>query len=50
MTKNDRITILAFDETYLSKKICYDKKDQQFIGPHSTVQTVLARGYSKTYI
>lgn len=44
MSPTDKITILAFDETYLSQKICYDKKAEQFIGPHKTVQTLVARG------
>lgn len=44
MSSTDKITILAFDETYLSQKICYDKKAEQFIGPHKCVQTLVARG------
>jgi len=44
MSPTDKITILAFDETYLSQKICYDKKAEQFIGPHKCVQTLVARG------
>jgi len=44
MSARDKITILAFDETYLSQKICYDKKYEQFIGPHKCVQTLVARG------
>jgi len=45
MTDLEKISVLAFDETYLSQKICYDKKIEQFIGPHKSVQTVVARGY-----
>lgn len=44
MSARDKITILAFDETYLSQKICYDKKYEQFIGPHKCGQTLVARG------
>jgi len=44
MTDLEKITVLAFDETYLSQKICYDKKKEQFIGPHKCVQTVVAKG------
>jgi len=44
MSSIDKITILAFDETYLSQKICYDKKAEQFIGPHKCVQTLVATG------
>lgn len=49
MTNVEKITVLAFDETYLSQKICYDKKNEQFIGPHKSVQTVVARGKSFNY-
>lgn len=49
MTDLEKITVLAFDETYLSQKICYDKKNEQFIGPHKCVQTVVARGKSFNY-
>jgi len=34
MSAKERITVLSFDETYLSKKIYYDKSTQQIIGPH----------------
>lgn len=44
MSATDKITILCFDETYLSQEICYDKKAEQFIGPHKCVQTLVARG------
>jgi len=49
MSVEDRITVLSFDETYLSKKICYDKSTQQIIGPHQSVQTVVARGMKYHY-
>lgn len=45
MNQNERITVLSFDETYVSHKICYDKQTQQIIGPHKSVQTVMARGW-----
>lgn len=44
MNRNEKITILSFDETYVSHKICYDKQNEQIIGPHRSVQTVMARG------
>lgn len=44
MTEIERLSIISFDETYVSKRICYDRKNEQFIGPHRTVQTVMVRG------
>jgi len=44
MEINEKLTILSFDETYISKRICFDKKNEQVIGPHKSVQTVIARG------
>jgi len=40
----ERLTVISFDETYLSQKVCYDRKKEQFIGPHKTVQTIVVRG------
>jgi len=37
MTDLEKMTVLAFDETYLSQKIYYDNKKEQFIGPHKCV-------------
>lgn len=50
MTATEKICILGFDETYLSQKICYDKKIEQFIGPHKCVQTLIVRGKYKLNI
>jgi len=44
MSAEEGITVLSLAETYLSKKICYDKSTQQIIGPYQSVQTVVARG------
>lgn len=44
MTDNEKLTVIAFDETYISNRICYDKKNEQVIGPHRCVQTVVVRG------
>lgn len=40
----DKLTVLNFDEMNVSKKVCYDHKDDEIIGPHKNVQVVLARG------
>lgn len=44
MSFNEKLTIISFDETYISKRICYDKKNEQMLGPHTCVQTVVVRG------
>lgn len=48
MDINEKLTVICFDETYVSKRICFDKKNEQVIGPHKTVQTVIARGKYKS--
>lgn len=44
ITDIQRHSIIAFDKTYVSKRICYDQMNEQFIGPHRSVQTVVFRG------
>lgn len=44
MEVNDKLTVLSFDEMYLSHQIEFDKTREQVIGPHKTVQVVMARG------
>jgi len=46
MFGNDKITVISFDETYISRKICYDKGKDQIIEPHKCVQVVMTRGKS----
>jgi len=48
MDENDKLVSLSFDEVYISHDICYDKISQQVIGPHKTVQVVMARGIFKS--
>lgn len=43
------VVSLSFDEVYISHDICYDKISQQVIGPHKTVQVVMARGIFKSW-
>jgi len=40
----DKLTVLCFDETYISNRICFDKQNEQVFGPFKCVQTVIARG------
>jgi len=44
MDTKDKLTVLSFDEMYLSQQIDFDKSKEQVIGPHKTVQVVMARG------
>jgi len=44
MDTKDKLTVLSFDEMYLSHQIDFDKSKEQVIGPHKTVQVVMARG------
>lgn len=44
MSTTKKLTVISFDETYISNRICLEKKNEQIIGPHKCVQTVVARG------
>lgn len=44
LTEMDRLTVLTFDEIYVSNRISIDPEMQQVIGPHKTCQVVMARG------
>lgn len=47
MNPTDKLTVLSFDETYISSRICFDKRNEQVLGPYKYVQTVVARGTDK---
>lgn len=44
MSPKERVTVISFDETYISNKICFEKKNEQVLRPFKSVQTVIARG------
>lgn len=44
LTEMDKVTVISFDETYVSQKLCYDKKIEQVLGPFKCVQVMIARG------
>ncbi|XP_029341258.1 uncharacterized protein LOC103311969 [Acyrthosiphon pisum] len=44
LTSEQKITVISFDETYVSHRICHDKKYEKVYGPHKCVQTLVARG------
>jgi len=42
--KMDKVTVISFDETYVSQKLCYDKKIEQVLGPFKCIHVMIARG------
>lgn len=44
LSGTDKVTVISFDETYVSQKLCYDKKEEQILGPFKSVQVMVARG------
>lgn len=40
----EKLTVLTFDEVYISNKIDIDRREQKIYGPHKTCQVVMARG------
>lgn len=39
-----RLTVLSFDEVYISNKVDLERREQKIYGPHRTSQVVMARG------
>lgn len=37
LTSEQKITVISFDETYVSHRICYDKKYEKVYGLHKCV-------------
>jgi len=50
LTDNEKLIVISFDEMYVTKRICYDKKNEQMIGPHKCVQILVVRGIYFLYI
>lgn len=44
MNETEKLSVICFDETYVSNRICFDKKYERVIGPHKCIQTVIVRG------
>lgn len=44
LSEMDKVTVISFDETYVTQKLCYDKKLEQVLGPFKCVQVLIARG------
>ncbi|XP_031785994.1 uncharacterized protein LOC116417376 isoform X2 [Nasonia vitripennis] len=45
----DKLCVLSFDEVYISQKIEIDRKEEQKVGPHKTVQFGMIRGLFKRW-
>ena len=45
----DRVVVLSFDEVHLKRDISYDSTTDSIVGPHSKVNTMLARGLFSNY-
>lgn len=46
LTFNEKLSVVyrLYDETYISKRICFDKKSEQMLGLHKCAQTIVVRG------
>lgn len=44
LSAEDKLTVLTFDELYISNKIDIERKEQKVYGPNKTCQFVMARG------
>ncbi|KAF0744924.1 general transcription factor II-I repeat domain-containing protein 2-like [Aphis craccivora] len=42
-TRMIKVTVVSFYETYVSRRICFDKMYEQMVGPYKCVQTVVVR-------
>lgn len=45
----EKLTVLTFDELYISNKVDLERKEQKIYGPHKTCQFVMARGLFKKW-
>lgn len=44
LTELQRLTVISFDEVYISNDVAINRKDEEVIGPHKTYQFIMARG------
>lgn len=45
----EKLTVITFDEVYISNKLDLERKQQKIYGPHKTCQFVVARGLFKNW-
>lgn len=44
MSEFERLTVIIFDELYISNQISINRKEEEVVGPHKTTQVMMARG------
>jgi hypothetical protein len=44
LTCVEKLTVISFDEMKIKAELCIDRKLEQVLGPHDSVQVVMARG------
>lgn len=44
MNSFEKLTVISYDEVYISNQMSIDRKEEQVIGPYRTCQVVMARG------
>lgn len=49
LTTTEKLTVLTFDEVYVSNKLDLERKEQKVYGPHKTCQFIMARGLFKKW-
>lgn len=49
LSTTEKLTVLSFDELYVSNKLDLERKEQKVYGPHKTCQFVIARGLLKNW-
>lgn len=47
--RTEKLTVLSFDEIYISNKVDLDRKEQKIYGPHKTCQFLMARSLFSTW-
>lgn len=49
LSVTEKLTVLTFDEVYVSNKVDIDRREQKVYGPHKTYQFIMARGLFKKW-
>lgn len=44
MSERDRVTIVSYDEIYVEQMVEYDFRNDGILGPHKSLQVIMARG------
>lgn len=49
LSTTEKLTVITFDEIYISNKVDLERREQQIYGPYKTCQFVMARGIFKKW-